>query len=896
MKNSFKPHALSSMSAIGGILSVRKGMFLTLGNFLCLGLIVSGAIFAENAFALEYISNSVMTRMIANSDGEAPTGEEQGAIITSNGNFSTDDNSVYGTDPGQGRSQSYIKVMSTGVDGQQVNAGYIDITSTGAVTLQSDSEIILDAPTSITDILDVAGATTTNGITNAGNIGTGTLSTTGNATVGGTLGVVGAISGASLDTGAGTIQTTGTVSAGTVLADTVTATTGNITTLNSSTINNTGTISTSLLDVDTNATVGGTLGVGGLATLDSAQVTNGLTVGGPTTLNGATAINNTLGVTGLLSASGGADITGTTNINTTGTAATTIGNTTGTVGITGGSSSILLNNGGMAVVGNTGITGTLTASGNSSLNGATNNIGTTQVSSNNIGMSGSTNTLLGTTNINVNNNNSTNINTGTSAAAVTIGNTNNSVNILGNNNTIGNAGTSTNTMTGASNAMTATGANTISGASNSLAATTGANSITGQTGNTVTATTGNNVLNAVAGANTITGQIGNTLTATTGANTINAAAGANAITGYTNNVITATTGNNTLSADADNQFNTISAIGVNGVNNMTANATSGTNNIEAYYNNMGVATANSINAIGNSSAGTMVIATGGNSTMSVVNGTASLRSGTGPTASGLTSTSSANTLSTNSDTLNTQLNGVGDTASRQNIAGASYVNRLEGDTLINGNTYINGTLVYTSNTSASTTVTSGVSILNDADQATNGQMSINNSGASGATVDANGKIETGIVNQSTASLTLTNGIGNTHGLIVTETQATLSGGTRSSSLTMADNGATFSDAQTGSPVQVHGVDDGTSDYDAVNVRQMAAGVAMAAGLAAIPQVEPGKTFSIGAGSGNYGNQTSLAMGMSARIKNNWILKAGVSMVPSNTQFHQMVNVGVGYSW
>ena len=98
--------------------------------------------------------------------------------------------------------------------------------------------------------------------------------------------------------------------------------------------------------------------------------------------------------------------------------------------------------------------------------------------------------------------------------------------------------------------------------------------------------------------------------------------------------------------------------------------------------------------------------------------------------------------------------------------------------------------MYTSNTSATTTVTSGQSILNN--QATNGQMSIANSGGPGASVDANGRITTGTVNQTSASLTLTNGIGETHGLVVTEEQSTLSGGIHSSSLTLNDYGATFS--------------------------------------------------------------------------------------------------------
>lgn len=93
--------------------------------------------------------------------------------------------------------------------------------------------------------------------------------------------------------------------------------------------------------------------------------------------------------------------------------------------------------------------------------------------------------------------------------------------------------------------------------------------------------------------------------------------------------------------------------------------------------------------------------------MAVVDGSASIGSGT----NGLTTTSSPNTLGTDDAHFYAQLNGVGDEASRSNLAGASYSNRLESDTLINGNTYITGRLVYTSNTVATTSVNSGESIL-----------------------------------------------------------------------------------------------------------------------------------------------------------------------------------------
>ena len=47
----------------------------------------------------------------------------------------------------------------------------------------------------------------------------------------------------------------------------------------------------------------------------------------------------------------------------------------------------------------------------------------------------------------------------------------------------------------------------------------------------------------------------------------------------------------------------------------------------------------------------------------------------------------------------------------------------------------------------------------------------------------------------------------------------IAGGVHTSTMGVNDNGATFSDAKTGARTQVHGVNDGTSNNDAVNVRQ-----------------------------------------------------------------------------
>lgn len=231
----------------------------------------------------------------------------------------------------------------------------------------------------------------------------------------------------------------------------------------------------------------------------------------------------------------------------------------------------------------------------------------------------------------------------------------------------------------------------------------------------------------------------------------------------------------------------------------------------------------------------------------------------------------------------------------------SYTNKINGNTLVDGNAYINGTTNFVSSNSANSTVVGGAgsSVLAGATTAvTSGTgMVVTGATATQTVVDSRGKLTnvTGVASQSTAALTLTNGYGNTHGLVVTESQATLSGGTRSSSLTMADNGATFSDANTGAPVQVHGVKDGTSDFDAVNVRQFAGSIAAVTAMANIPHVDQDKEFAIGVGVGGFMDKTALAAGMSYRFNRNGVFKASLSSAMSNSNT-ETVGLGVGWSF
>jgi hypothetical protein len=173
------------------------------------------------------------------------------------------------------------------------------------------------------------------------------------------------------------------------------------------------------------------------------------------------------------------------------------------------------------------------------------------------------------------------------------------------------------------------------------------------------------------------------------------------------------------------------------------------------------------------------------------------------------------------------------------------------------------------------------------------------SNAGGTTVDANGKILTqgaqGYAEPTvpTAAVTLTNGYGNTHGLVVTESQTTLSGGTQSSSLTLDDRYARFSNAATGAPITVTGVADGRADFDAVNVRQFAAAVAAVSAQANIPGLQQNQDRAIGVGLGNFMGKSALALGVNFRSDNNALFRVTVS---SGVDGGARPVVGAGAAW
>ena len=434
--------------------------------------------------------------------------------------------------------------------------------------------------------------------------------------------------------------------------------------------------------------------------------------------------------------------------------------------------------------------------------------------------------------------------------------------------TINNSGTTTTSALSVTNNATVGGNLSVTGASTLNGATTINNTLQ-VTGTTTTAGINNNgTFNQVGSANINASGSATTNIGTGGGNTnIGAAGSTNTIIGTTTNAMG---GNSSVALSNNSGSLSVASGGSYTATNTQAQTAFGANTltVDATHIN-GTVGSGSINLTNTS---TSIGNTGGGS---------------------YTSTATPNIVGVSGPALI-----AGDAASQANVAGASYVNRLQGNTLVDGNMYINGTLIYTSNSSASTTVTSGTSILSDATQSTNGQMTIVNTGGSGAAVDQNGKITTGIVDQSTASLTLTNGVGNTHGLVVTETQATLSGGTNSTSLTLSDNGARFSNSTNGAPVKVTGVADGSHDFDAVNFRQLkgvAAGVAGTSAMANIPQVDQNKRFALGLGLGNFQSMTAVALGASYRASENIAVRISASTV-GGVRKSTAVGAGVGISW
>lgn len=195
----------------------------------------------------------------------------------------------------------------------------------------------------------------------------------------------------------------------------------------------------------------------------------------------------------------------------------------------------------------------------------------------------------------------------------------------------------------------------------------------------------------------------------------------------------------------------------------------------------------------------------------------------------------------------------------------------------------------------------GASILSGATELVSGGSSTVMLGASSRHIvtDSNGRMTVinGVASEATSSMYVTNGYGNTNGIVVTERTAVVSGGTDSpTSLTFSDNGAHFANSTTGAPVKLSGIANGTGPMDAANIRQLHAGLASVAALTGLPAPQAGKDNSFGVALGQNGTGTALAMGGQSLLGDALTVKYGAALAYSAGHIDSTASVGVGFSW
>ncbi len=258
--------------------------------------------------------------------------------------------------------------ITAGSVGSVTEIPTINYNAQGQITSVSTNSIQIDLQGVTT-----TGNTTDNAITlhkadNSAGLTADFVTSTGNVTVGGTLGVTGDTTLAGVTAGAVSATTVSTSGAATLNSATVSTNlgvTGNTTVGGTLGVTGTATfgdVDASTVDATGNVTVGGTLGVTGATTLASVGVTGAATVGGTLGVTGATTLAS-VGVTGAATVGGTLGVTGVatfTDVDASTVDAT--GNVTvgGTLGVTGATT-----------LASVGVTGAATVDGTTDLKGAT---------------------------------------------------------------------------------------------------------------------------------------------------------------------------------------------------------------------------------------------------------------------------------------------------------------------------------------------------------------------------------------------------------------------------------------------------------------------------------------------------------------------------------------------
>jgi hypothetical protein len=228
-----------------------------------------------------------------------------------------------------------------------------------------------------------------------------------------------------------------------------------------------------------------------------------------------------------------------------------------------------------------------------------------------------------------------------------------------------------------------------------------------------------------------------------------------------------------------------------------------------------------------------------------------------------------------------------------NLNTLTYGTKVNGGMLVDGDMGVNGH-IYTLDTAANAAVTVGNNGLDIVGATNTVTLRADDDGLA---TTARGQME---LTPTSANVTVNTATGVDHGLYVRQSYTQITGGTNSTSLTLDDSGATFRNDDTGGPAKVTGVADGSSDYDAVNYRQLNdvkdtafGGIASVAALASIPSPAPGKKFSIGGGWGHFEGSNAAAVGGKAILSDNITLTAGAGF---DDQENMTTSVGAGWSF
>ena len=142
------------------------------------------------------------------------------------------------------------------------------------------------------------------------------------------------------------------------------------------------------------------------------------------------------------------------------------------------------------------------------------------------------------------------------------------------------------------------------------------------------------------------------------------------------------------------------------------------------------------------------------------------------------------------------------------------------------------------------------------------------------------------------SVTLETAEGSTNSVEVREDRVTITGGTGTTRMDIDDDGLTLSNAA-GESVRIHGVEDGSSRHDAVNVQQLGRGVATSNAMQVLLP-DPGKRFRLNLGAGYYMGETALGLTGSGRISDRVGFYFGIG---GDTDFEELSGkAGISIQW